>query len=796
MSSPKRRRTTPPPSSAAAEDPGDTLQGTTPRREARSAPRRASFLSPTKASLERSSLQQSRVSRASRSRSRGREAKDATNTAAEADTARKPTADEEPRRNTMTMEGFADAAAEELDEEGESTLIRSRQSLPDRNIAPRQGRRSFLSGSLAEGLRRPPSPKKAPVAPMGQSTLSSFTRRTREQDAADLPPLTQRGMSSKPPTGLANSPARRPRKSKSLAEQFRSSPLKTPQTLPEHHAAERRPALPTPSSQSQEPAYNRPRRPEDPGLVQKRVRKEELENQLRILKDRLRQTEEEIRQQDATPNAPLGKGVAEKIINLLTPSNPTGQLKVTRRPLNLTAFLPFSARRKPAELISHQQSFTRLVPSHRPIQLADPLPYLRLFTPLTFSSQISLSSSNAPLNIAHTIQVSSPLSLLTAVFTLNVEAVSARAMSLANPSLSSWAKQELDPWIMEHAIKSRDVTAACTAIGSYWALARRRAEFWWWCEGEFEELLPAGESRLTRDFARQSKKGSLEKVRGEEEPSRQELMAHLGRKTCTFESKGVRARVEWGIEIDWAGEARSRPGVVIGVPNTWAKSDERASIDRADIVFQTLANETGIRAATRNLLGHTLTALLRPVATLPAHACLSILHGDPSSPTSLRQALTTPSQPGTILITLGSHTTTKKPLPSVLLPILSALLETIQNLALSPKIVYLSAFGTGTSFAYGGLLMHLLFHRTNLLLVFQEHEDVEKRLGEGNAEGWVVVRAVGMRDGVKGRVIVGDGEGRDAGEWVDRKEVASVLVDAAEGTQWDGRVVVVSQIED
>jgi hypothetical protein len=252
----------------------------------------------------------------------------------------------------------------------------------------------------------------------------------------------------------------------------------------------------------------------------------------------------------------------------------------------VAAFLPFSARsRSNRGSVDQIPTTSESIPSHAPVKLDDPLPFLRLFTSFVFSSTATIVPSlspNDPLVQKHDIRISSPLSLLHARMSLTVDTMKSKAMRLEITSLSSWAKRELQTWLDQYAVKRKDITAASWAVQSYWTLTRRRAEVWCWCDNEFSDLLEHDSNDMNGVHQRsKSKKGKRKAQSGRkgtemddsveeegDEPSRQELAAHLGRQAFTFCRDGIRCRIEWTIGMDWTGEAKSRIGVSLGIPGT------------------------------------------------------------------------------------------------------------------------------------------------------------------------------------------------------------------------------------
>ncbi|KAI9859976.1 MAG: hypothetical protein M1824_003564 [Vezdaea acicularis] len=286
----------------------------------------------------------------------------------------------------------------------------------------------------------------------------------------------------------------------------------------------------------------------------------------------------------------------DEILALLATNSALKPPPVASRPasFSLTSFLPFSAR--PRTKPSQDHLSDSPAPSHRPIDLADPLPYLQVFTPLTFTSTSTLvsasdsSESPSPLLIQkHDITATSPLSLLVARLELDVDTTSTVATRLALTSLSQWAEDELRPWISTHTKSSANITSVCWALGSYYTQAEQRARTWY---------------RLSRQFSHLAGRDEDLNARRETppEPSRRELLEHVGRTVWRIEKGNVALRFEWRITVDWTGEAESKVGVNVGLPNGWRKTDSRGVFQRVPEIFDGMVRSTGVEDAVRVLV--------------------------------------------------------------------------------------------------------------------------------------------------------------------------------------------------
>ena len=252
----------------------------------------------------------------------------------------------------------------------------------------------------------------------------------------------------------------------------------------------------------------------------------------------------------------------------------------------LLSFGPFSSFTKAAPAPPPEAEED--IPSHRPIKLDDPLSHLLVFTPFTFSSQISAPPSDAtnPTSLLqiHTIQIHGPQQLFRASIQMTVDTQHERISDLSISSLPAWTEAELGAWIRTPSKRGgptkNDVSSICWAMGSYWDLAVKRARCWIRCQNAFSSLLPDLQSGNTHagtgdaaaavaapvedDNEDESEAG----LGGEEQPDVRRLRPHLGRRSLTLQKEGVLLEVRWVISFDWTGEAESEVSVDYGCPRS------------------------------------------------------------------------------------------------------------------------------------------------------------------------------------------------------------------------------------
>ena len=285
----------------------------------------------------------------------------------------------------------------------------------------------------------------------------------------------------------------------------------------------------------------------------------------------------------------------------------------------LSLFLPFTklhTSREPAP-----EPPPPPTPSHQPIELAGPLPYLHAFTPFQINAIDNVllnSGTTAPLLVQQDLSMTSPEDVLSLELRLVTDTVSETVDSFSLTSISPWAREELGEWAMEQAL-SGDVNSIGWAAGRYWELACIRAKCWARCKASFPGLV-AGEAGANgldgREEQRRSKGQAKRKKRrkgpsldggrdfdGENgartAPSRRAIYADIGRQSLLLASGGVSLLVAWRIGLDWTGETESHISASTSFPTSWRKADKRRSLGMVERAFDHLVKERGVCEAVR-----------------------------------------------------------------------------------------------------------------------------------------------------------------------------------------------------
>ena len=314
--------------------------------------------------------------------------------------------------------------------------------------------------------------------------------------------------------------------------------------------------------------------------------------------------------------------------SIITSSNPSRQRAPIHKKLRLISsrvaqFMPFSkplVSRKPPDSISSLPA-----PSHNPLHLEDPLPHLRVFTPLTIVSVNSLvpsSDSSQPWLQHHDITLASPGNLLRIELHLSVNPADQSVDSLALTSVSSWAESELGDWVSDQAA-SGDLPIIGWACGRYWELALLRARCWKRCYQRYRSLIPAtfelNHSTIyaginTADTKRRSSSTDedefdlnvpedMEDLQPTLGISDSGIRSELGQQSILFSVSGVSFLVSWRINFNWTGETESYISACTSFPKAWQTADEKDSFGKIGEVFDRLLQERGVFDAVRIIVG-------------------------------------------------------------------------------------------------------------------------------------------------------------------------------------------------
>ncbi|KAK1782411.1 hypothetical protein QBC45DRAFT_237970 [Copromyces sp. CBS 386.78] len=522
----------------------------------------------------------------------------------------------------------------------------------------------------------------------------------------DLPPTPEHPdpVVSTPPSGIHNTPSKRPRRSKALAETLRSSsptkrapvvmPAKAAQLVPGKPSKESAPISTTElTSETQEPttAELRGLQPPDPDADKKRLRDSllaemaELERDLAVASkenERLRQAHLSKQKPSTPPNAiEILDLLRRRVLPPKEQKDPDPSAAATSwlsSALHPIAFLPFS---KPPSMgddlpslfptTTDDEKAEKPPISHHPLPMTadEALPYLQVFTPLTFTSAIfpllptssdssdsepttstSPSAGQQPLLQRHHITATTPSKSFTARLEITINTSTYAITNLSVPLFHPpTAAAELAP-LIERIVKQpkeeassamhNNVSVLCWAMGEWVRVAKERAGTWCVLERELGEgkegVMTMVQGWRERSKMRQKRRrmGKRKKVPlrddggddedeqvGEDEEEAEEdeeqdgkkipeleLVPYMSRTSVDYDiplllgaglggpggggglgsEEKSSLRVQWKIEFDWTGEARSDIRVFVALPGKWHKCDERGQLAQIPSLFDEL----------------------------------------------------------------------------------------------------------------------------------------------------------------------------------------------------------------
>ncbi|KAI1134584.1 hypothetical protein F5Y05DRAFT_202124 [Hypoxylon sp. FL0543] len=653
-SAPKRRKTSPTtnvPVGGSDAPPSDGLLKRSARRQI------PSFASPTRASLARSNpdiLER-------RSASRARASHDA------------PTTLEAANNDTFLQRTSGPRQI------GDDTEISSSEPQGTQSASADQPRSPVrrAAGAMASKPRRTPNkPSPRPLPPPSaeeEELINPFRGRVLRRspppgapgsEEPELPPTpTEKGISdpasiSTSPTGIHNTPTKRPRRSRALAERIKSSPLKQPPLFPANIAAgSTREESPTPTGKRTlraKPQGRKKRRKSHPArnvqepdpLAEKKALRDSLFAKVTRLKSDLELATREnnrlyqLQQTRRDGSASHGPENKDSLIDLLrrhvlppekdvAPDTSQDWLDVALNPISFLPFGKMNTSLPPLfapQLDNVEQEAEKPPVSHQPVSMTadEELPYLQVFTPLTFTSSVSIVPRDdlvnpGPLLRKHVISISStPPGLFAAKVEMIVNTKSLSITELRVPRLEPSAVRELGPFVEKMvqgastSALTRNVSVMTWAMSEWVRIATRRARFWCTVErdlGSSESLIKC--AREMRKGARKRGPGrpALSEDSDDDEDELQmrtdktrftktDLLPHLGRTNLDLELSGIddaeeapSVRVQWCIEFDWTGEAQSKMGLLLGAPAKWHGHDTRGSLTSIPGIFDKLIQE-------------------------------------------------------------------------------------------------------------------------------------------------------------------------------------------------------------
>lgn len=457
-------------------------------------------------------------------------------------------------------------------------------------------------------------PNERLIEPAGDSPPISLTapqprRRLHQEDELELPPIPKELGVSDPvsaaiPIGIHDVPSSKAKKNRVLANKIQSSspvknklprkPLLAKESTSNSRAEEK-----SEPSQSEKPKHRKSARfltLEDPHAAKKKARDDLLKDLQQLQADVALADQENKRLQlhygskRAPPSAPSN---SEELLNLFirsTAPDPPAKANATQTSpfKSIGSFLPFSSRRKLVSRLIPASDET--IPSHLPIEIDNPLPYLQAFSPLTYTSKVTLlplksqtsdSSSSVStqktqsISQLHLITASHLSGLFTARLSMIVDTTHLSISSVDIERLPPNAEKELGNFLRDRftqeGTSTKDIGLICWAMSRWVEVSILRARFW--CVVEKELGTPEARAKNLQKKRKKRKRRLLviedddegplndqEEQDGEDELTKQkwtrrELLPHMGRTAMELATDKVELRIEWKIKFDWTGEA-------------------------------------------------------------------------------------------------------------------------------------------------------------------------------------------------------------------------------------------------
>lgn len=522
-----------------------------------------------------------------------------------------------------------------------------------------------------------PQPSEQPIASGNSSPQSPYeTARSRESsdEELDSPPISRQSPVSNQlaislPEGTNDTLNSRARRNKDLARQVRSSLVSSQlQSVPEPRKESKLnfnfELLP------QKPQPEKPQRrksarfliPEDPHAAKKKARDgllkelQQLQADVALANQENKRLQMQYESKGSRPSAPPN---SEELLSLLVRSTlpePAPKANATQNSAfkSIGSFLPFSSRRK--RVSKTLPVFDKPIPSHLPIEVDDPLPYLQAFSPLTYTSKITFlpsksqptkPSSDEPtqdtqsISQLHMITASHFSGLFTARLSMIVDTTLLSISSVDIEKLPLCAQKELGTFLKERLTHketlTKDIGLVCWAMSRWVEVSVQRSRFW--CAVEHELGTPEARAKSLQKKKKRKRRqviaeddddnevpldGHEEEESKKQKWTRRDLLPHMGRTAMELSNGKVELRIEWRLKFDWTGEADSaitasvrlpksckypppthtevRNGYLL-IPIQGQESDDRKSLLKVPESFAKLLKQKGPLGAVRTVVG-------------------------------------------------------------------------------------------------------------------------------------------------------------------------------------------------
>jgi putative NADH-flavin reductase len=195
-------------------------------------------------------------------------------------------------------------------------------------------------------------------------------------------------------------------------------------------------------------------------------------------------------------------------------------------------------------------------------------------------------------------------------------------------------------------------------------------------------------------------------------------------------------------------------------------------------------------ATGRNLLGqalaagHEVTALVRNPARLKTDARVAVAIGDATDSRALENAM---AGQEAVLSALGAGNSLRSEIAS---RAVAALIPAMRARALK-RVIFLSAFGVGETFAQASLVQRLMY-RTLLRQIFADKAKANAMLQQSGLD-WTLVCPTVLTNGARvGTYRVGERLAMTGLPKISRADVASYMLEQLSSAEWVRRTAVIS----
>jgi len=294
--------------------------------------------------------------------------------------------------------------------------------------------------------------------------------------------------------------------------------------------------------------------------------------------------------QQATPN------------NEDTNSNTSQHTKPESLAQRLSLFLPFSKR--PAPPVPR--------PPTPPLVVLDALPdplHFALDTVTATEDSVESPPSDNPHLRRKEITFTSPQKLLVVKVQVTVNLTTRKTTDITLSSINPWAASDLGTWLRK-PFDGRDLAAVRDAIDRYWKLSEIRAKFWFQCEQKFGNLLTDSASLDIHDTTK-SKNTTSNRPKGHRKPTdptdpstpsppsppltnpppptpHQPLHHHFGRSSLLLSQPPISLLISWRLAFDATGKLESHISAHAAFPNSWLQAEGGGELARVGEAFDGL----------------------------------------------------------------------------------------------------------------------------------------------------------------------------------------------------------------